>query len=124
MTIKASELRIGNLYLQFGNIVDVSYITIRDLIDSSPQQLWCKPIPITEEWLIKFGWKYYNGKNDGTLTMDFGCKIDVDFIKGKLNIKSHYEGDNLYRETRIYYVHSLQNLYFALTGEELTISSN
>lgn len=81
-----------------------------------------RPIKITEEWLKKLGWKYFNGKRFGTLTMDFGGKLDVDWFNYRLQVKSHYEGEGFYRPLiHIKYVHQLQNLYFDLTGEELTI---
>ena len=69
-----------------------------------------EPIELTEEWLIKFGHEssfipdlYEIGKL--SFYIDDGiCWIDV-------------FGDSI----EIKYVHQLQNLYFALTGKELTI---
>jgi hypothetical protein len=81
-----------------------------------------KPILITKEWVIKLGWKHYTKKRSGDLTRDFGGKLDVDFVDGKIQVKSHYEGFAFYRPlTHIKYVHQLQNLYFLLCGEELKI---
>lgn len=129
--MKAQELRIGNL-IEYANkicfvrgIVEMKifleetdgYKSIHDSrIDS------VNPIPLTEEWLVKFGWSYYNGKTSGNLTKDFGGKIDFDFIDGEMMLKSHYEDQYKYRHVRhIEFVHQLQNLYFALTGKELEI---
>ncbi len=65
-------------------------------------------IPLTEEWLIKFGFKH-----DGD---------DYYSLKG-VDIKNFKEGGmkvvGIVRH--VYNVHSLQNLYFALTGTELTL---
>jgi hypothetical protein len=78
------------------------------------------PIPLTEEILLKVGYKFYNGKTKGDLCMDFGGKLDIDFINGKIQVKSHYEEYSMYRPIfGIKYLHQLQNLYFVLTGEEL-----
>jgi hypothetical protein len=52
--MKASELRIGNFYNQFGNITEVDWSVLKDLKDAPIDQLWCKSIPLTEEWLLKF----------------------------------------------------------------------
>ena len=72
-----------------------------------------KPIPLTEEWLIRFGFKVVIG-----LSFEFNgfeTRKDEDvWIVWKL---SSYL-------ICIKYVHQLQNLYFALTGKELTISND
>lgn len=126
--MKANELRIGNLILNDravntvkGIHTDSAYLKTRQCNFIDARMDLIKPIPLTTEWLEKLGWEYYNGKTEGILTMDFGCKMDVDYKDGELLIKSHYEGEYLYRNTHVKYVHQLQNLYFALTGEELTI---
>ena len=66
-----------------------------------------KPIPITEEWLIKFGFK----------------KLGKDtFYLGAIKIHKRNRGFVIAkRYVDILYIHQLQNLYFALTGKELTI---
>jgi hypothetical protein len=69
-----------------------------------------KPIPLTEEWLLKFGFEYSDLNGDSGL-----WKIPPFQIYGKYNqFLYDYRLD-------VNYVHQLQNLYFALTGEELTI---
>lgn len=81
-----------------------------------------KPIIINEEWLLKFGWKYLNGKTSGDLTKDTSKKMDIDFIDGKLKIKSHYEDYSFYRDLNIIHVHRLQN-FFESINEPLIVSS-
>lgn len=125
--MKAQELRIGNLVetvYGFSHVRALSdgYIGVfigGKLYDFNDNYI--KPIQLTEEWLVKFGWLYYNGQKEGVLTKDFGCKMDVDYIDCELLIKSHYEPYSMYRVTSVKHVHQLQNLYFALTGEELEI---
>jgi hypothetical protein len=65
-----------------------------------------EPIPLTEEWLVKFGFK--------PLVKDWQ-------IKG-LIIHARKRGFVVNNRIPILKtVHQLQNLYFALTGEELTL---
>jgi hypothetical protein len=110
--MKASELRIGN-YIQnsHGAISNVGIVMLGGQYDYHP-------IPLTEEWLLKFGFekKYqtfeFKGLNiDGTVvhfSFDKWCsEYDIencDFIEIPAECK---------------HVHQLQNLYFALTNEEL-----
>tara|TARA_R110000868_G_scaffold256359_2_gene513078 strand:+ start:510 stop:872 length:363 start_codon:yes stop_codon:yes gene_type:complete len=73
-----------------------------------------KPIPLTEEWLLRFGFRDlgYGEWEKGDIILD-----NEYTDKGIWNIRetvSHLSID-------VKYVHQLQNLYFALTGEELTI---
>lgn len=66
-----------------------------------------EPIPLTDEWLVKFGFeKSYKSfvKGDFTFITNHGLAYKLTIIT------------NLPK-----YVHQLQNLYFALTGEELEI---
>jgi hypothetical protein len=83
-----------------------------------------EPIPLTEEWLIKFGFDkressvcdaFYIGINP--ITKDW--LFDIVWLKNMMDYS--YEGFPFYRNGhhKIQYVHQLQNLYFALTGEEL-----
>jgi hypothetical protein len=106
--MKANEIRLGNYYNQFGNIHQVNGHIISELEKAPQGQLWCKAIPLTEEWLLKFGFiKHENHSIWYTLN-----KVDVWFFDGK------YVNDN---DVEINFVHELQNLYFALTKKELTM---
>ena len=76
-----------------------------------------KPIPLTEEWLLKFGF------NKDLIGWDL-----IGWDKGDFDLRQ-YGNESGYRDyglqfsglgIEIIYVHQLQNLYFALTGEELT----
>jgi len=71
------------------------------------------PIPLTEELLLKFGFVFGNNHGFYVLLED--------------NSKGDYNYDNVlfvlqyYGDDTCKYVHQLQNIYFALTGEELQI---
>jgi hypothetical protein len=69
-----------------------------------------QPIPLTEEWLVKMG------LHEGRL----GYYFLGDFM---INVDGHvYFGETETWIAEIYSVHQLQNLYYALTNEELTIN--
>ena len=76
-----------------------------------------KPIPLTEEWLLKFGFK-----TDKTYVSDENPFLD--YIKDEVRISMPYFsfefGDGAFMELK--YVHELQNLYFSLTQRELTVA--
>lgn len=113
--MKANELRIGN-WVNSRIEVGVFYDVMVTKNDFSGNIDLFKPIPLTKEWLVKLGLK--NGFSDlqFTIKVTENCSMSV-FINQNGN--NCYIGDEL--EVRIEYVHQLQNLYFALTGEELTI---
>ncbi len=116
--MKASELRIGNYYNQFGNAEKVSWSTLKTLEESTTEQLWCKPIPLTEEWLLKFGFeKKLNCSNMIYYILAGKCLLEYNLTHNIADIVKKVHLD-LFIE--IEYVHQLQNLYFALTNEELT----
>ena len=109
--MKASELRIGN------------YVYFEDkLLKFDFEMGWnfdyIKPIPLTEEWLLKFGFekKYQTFEFKG-LNID-GTVVHFSFDKWR----SEYDIENCdFTEipAECKHVHQLQNLYFALTNEEL-----
>lgn len=114
--MKAEELRIGNLVLlPNGNEYkiernDFQYISGLSNIEDY------QPIPLTEQWLIDFGLlKKPNHKCFHIKGMEF----DLPIMSGGY----HDNECGLDEENRItlFYVHQLQNLYFALTGEELQL---
>ena len=126
--MKANELRIGNLTKQ-GKVI---FIELDELIGDSfrvedsdgvqYKNTWMKiqPIPLTPEILEKAGFeKTYNSP----------YRVKFDHIKHReigytfSDIKDYYEnGFRFYdRNIDINYLHQLQNLYFALTGDELPI---
>ena len=111
--MKPNELRIGN-WIQFRHTETPVRITLGDFVrEYNDEHLEdYEPIPLTEEWLIKFGFEYSDLNGDSGL-----WKIPPFQIYGKYN-QFIYD----YR-LDVNYVHQLQNLYFALTGEELTIKT-
>ncbi len=136
--MKASELRIGN-WINFDNLIG-GQVNGRDInsnyqvtprffkssLEDNDFEIngYYKPILITEDWLLKFGFKKLK-------------ETEIEVYKYKTSNSSlyfilfHYE--NLWRFgfdgiqshcfTHFKYVHQLQNLYFVLTGEELVYNA-
>jgi len=73
------------------------------------------PIPLTEQWLLDFGAIQKQGR------AYFIGKLNFTYEHNELSqfVRFHYSGKVAYLQ----YVHQLQNLYFALTGTELTLKT-
>ena len=117
--MKATELRIGN-YILFNNfiqpektvIVDGRFLLLFNKTDSEINNYY-EPIPINEEWLLKAGFPKHKSIMD--LLWDYTICLERQYNElFVVNIESGY----IYK---IDFLHQLQNLYFALKGEELTI---
>lgn len=118
--MKANELRIGNLVMyndqNTGLIPTPVQIDISDLIliQNGVNECVYNPIPLTPEILEKAGFKNRYNKN---------CFLYKDKIGGweyQFNGDIFSVGEQVIKN-RLQYLHQLQNLYFALTGEELNI---
>jgi hypothetical protein len=115
--MEAKELRIGNLLICDGETLHkVDHMTFHQMhfnnLHGRPERL--SPIPITSEWLERFGLK----KQDIYASYDF---LDFGLSHSWDDNGWHvYKGHNC-MSVYIKYVHQLQNLYFALTGMELEI---
>jgi hypothetical protein len=125
--MNCKELRIGNyVCVTEKHPLKVKIINDEDAImstvsDNSPyitaaSLLAFKPIPLTEEWLLKFGFDRVNEKEGNPFKKDF---ITIDYFSFRKGW-CIFPGENI-SFNPINYVHQLQNLYFALTGEELKI---
>ncbi len=140
--IKAEELRIGN-WVKYGkhlNIVcslqspkplkDTRFadkwvveINPPDIFDVTIDEL--KPIPLTEEWLERFGFK--KGSEKGLSLNHYYKQLELLNWEYKCTPNMTRDGFIVHHGfmsdwselTEIKHVHSLQNLYFALTNTEL-----
>jgi hypothetical protein len=123
--MKASELRIGN-YLR-SNDVNMAYyftVTASFLKQNENEMSWfIEEIPLTEEWLLKFGFIEYIdfGVKMGTYDKMPLCGFTYSIHTKKVMIMHKGNSMSHWLKIDIDYVHQLQNIYFALTGEELTI---
>ena len=115
--MKAEELRVGNLVtlpyesekLHIVRGIDIQ--CLQEGMDSNAMM----PIPLTEEWLQKFKivspMKYEEGLN---LAICFRAFPIANWKDGSITI---YVND--FVRIHVKYVHELQNLHYALTGQEL-----
>ena len=121
--MNAKELRLGN-YIKYSSsafgkgdgtvyAIQDDLIVTRDGTAVYPNEL--EPIPLTEEWLLKFGFVYsknydeYRYKEKTNWFGIFKSEYD-DWLFEKPNMSSVVLPN----------VHQLQNLYFALTNTELS----
>lgn len=119
--MKVSELRIGNYVNRLGYPEQIKSITISEgkrgyvAVQSSGviTHNQIEPIPLTEEWLLKLGFeklenKFYS-KGRFSYHKKYGWKIFENWVNGWVGVQ------------KVEYVHQLQNLYFAISGEELIL---
>jgi hypothetical protein len=149
--MKANEFRIGNYHLyhiedkldERKEWDEVCVIDAKDLVwlskPEGEKDKDYKPIPLTNKWLKKFGFVYFSYK-----TGPYGIKhkgyqirykaysihsfvrlLQLSYVKDESMYYVGKKAFNIKEETTyiscVKYVHQLQNLYFALTGNELTI---
>lgn len=144
--MKANELRIGNLLWddifhysveEIGDILKCEIIDVHNYEKARSEDFYeaglvyslnyenVKPIPLTEEWLIKLGFKRpdnYPDRFDLELDDELIISIYSDWswgIREDEDDISIGNGDYSLKE-----VHRIQNLCFALTGEELKLKED
>jgi len=130
--MKASELRIGNFVK--GKETNV-YWTV-EAVDSNSIFSYGKwrpldafePIPITEEWLLNFGFSTTDYKKGYIGIYHKAGGIITDFVLTYPLVNGVFQKHFIWEHSKFKYqelkhVHSLQNLYHALTGEELTLKN-
>ncbi len=129
--MKATELRLWNIVYDTDKGLPSNFVHRVELIDLEPENIGTlEPIPISEKWLLRFGFEAmskanahyfinYPNPNIGEYQIHL-CPLSerwgVAFGDKLMGKERSYIS-----ETYIKHVHQLQNLYFALTGEELTI---
>ena len=125
MAILINELKVGNLFRfistdSIERVADMRTAGIKTPTINNVQISDCDPIQLNEDWLVKFGFENVDDEIDYSEFV-----LNYVTIEGNGSDKQepfHFVRDVDYRErkTEIKYVHQLQNLYFALTGTELT----
>ena len=145
--MEATELRIGNYFIPpntgTNESATVMYLGLKQGIEifiNSHKSSECKPIPLTEELLLRFGFE----ENPDFDRLELYKQINVSEIENRViyltfmfdkNHKLLFKkmecsqerdaGNNDWcdYDININYVHQLQNLYFALTGKELNYTA-
>ena len=135
--MKAKDLRIGN-WIKYESFEDAGYYQVEEICkdsegfegyyikyrngsfatsleeDEEDKNKMIQPIPLTEEWLLKFGFE-----PKGTEPIMFTNGRYNYFPSSKYFGNTRNNGGLIHSNVR--HVHQLQNRYFALTGEELKI---
>lgn len=135
--MKAQDLRIGNWLFNTREQEDVKICAISDLSEDGEgvsvvssehydeDFARLRPIPLTEDWLLKFGLKEvyrYADNNEGLIRRGLGEYSNSPKVKGFTFDSKPTQLVCMYNLSHeIKYVHQLQNLYHALTGKELMI---
>jgi hypothetical protein len=116
VAMKSTELRLGNLVMRELEVISINSLSIAVNDWGRTNNLRTQdftPIPLTEEWLVKFGFDKKGYKD--------GLSIILENKLGYKNGRTYFKSWCIL-ESQPKYAHSLQNLYFALTGQELEIS--
>ena len=124
------ELKIGNCFYNNGIIKTVSGIQIwpEEIVYDfdGNMNLEFEPVHLNYDLLIMFGFKNYVESDRMALLLTINKYIDC-YADNQDNYSTLYvscsndELDELRLCDNLKYAHQLQNLYFALTGEDLTL---
>jgi hypothetical protein len=118
--MKANEIRLGNWFKFIGKELP-THILDTDIFQWN-EDCWyyeleggnmlekTEPIALTEEWLLKFG---YIENNENYTWVIENHDVEIDVFARRVGF--------FYRHHKLQFVHQLQNLFYALTDEELTI---
>ncbi len=134
--IKANELRIGNLLqgeplsiprlnMYHDGVTAITGYGISLIESESITSL--NAIPLTDDWLLRFGFVNSQADEDDNWNEGFWSKAYDRSLPGVaigyiLQDKVYECEINAELIIQIKHVHQLQNLYFALTGKELKIA--
>lgn len=118
MGVDPKELRIGNWLFNPNTSKEVA-VTMIDINDMDLRYKQYDPILITKEILVRCGFEY-DEIEKGNKT-ELGMYKNILMMLPTSNSKGWYAAPYGYPMSvhRTIYLHQLQNLYFALVGEEL-----
>lgn len=136
--MKANELRIGNIISINSFPSEIFTLTAIDdhasrclVLDKDGYKMSYNndqilPIPLTDEWMEKFG---YTWDNSSLIDEDdehkcyhvCGLKFYVGRKSSFLCCENEYGFDQWCQDFNLQYVHQFQNLHFALSGKESVI---
>lgn len=117
--MKKFELRVGNLiYNKQGNTMYVNPNHLIMLVYGIEDLF--KPIPLTEKWLLEFGFIRHHDDYANSVIYIKNVLDNTEFEWGVYPFELG-SGFVINNSQKLKYVHQLQNLYFALTNEELVV---
>lgn len=120
--IKVNKLRVNNLIkgVALGSEIKVDLDFFNELIDhenngDSSMLDWYEGIKITTDKLLELGFTKGNYHTNWFSHVELNCHL-VQFSDGEYVLEGV---DDIRLSDAFRYIHQLQNLYFALAGEEL-----
>lgn len=150
--MRPEELRIGNLVefkaqvvpilkidsmnelIEAGALIYKGSVTVPEYSNCRDRRIWnynspwiqqINPVPITEEWLNRFKLKHskhVSDLDDSVINeFNFGRLCIVSWDENKTFTLSNAFSFDL--RPKISWVHQLQNLIYAITGEEITTNT-
>jgi hypothetical protein len=116
--MEVRELRVGvwakeSKFSSRRNTDQPFQVTVQDIVYSQ----FLEPIPLTVEWLERFGFRQEVSTWRGVWMLDRTM-----MVRREPEDDSYYMAP-FYPQGKCKYVHQLQNLFQALTGEELIIKA-
>ena len=124
--LSARELRIGNLInykiqdaldqrKQWYEVSEIDYDDLR-LIGNKDCENYQR-IPLTEEWLLKFGFKHIR---NNWYNIHAGINTFNVYLFDEIGYRVEIVNQSI---AVLKYLHQLQNIYFCLCGKELIINN-
>jgi len=120
------ELRIGNWVMNsHGTLMQMTLDEFQFMYDESDPAHHPKPVPLTTDWLLDFDWPCDRKASKKTDTDGLWIKNGITIYQGgwdqdQFNYATYVRGDGEFKGGfSIQFVHQLQNLYTALSGQEL-----
>jgi len=115
VSVSVTDLKIGNYYSYDDNAIKLDGSLLATYLQNDTD-LYLYTIPLTEEWLKKFG--FTQCENEFWYEKGFiGISLD-----GLVNLQGRGYND-VDLSTKVKTINHLQDLYFCLTGSELQIGN-
>jgi hypothetical protein len=119
--INLSEHRLRNLVEYPTGSRKAMPITVDAFSNRRYAESNCSPIPLTADTILKCGFKLLPETETLFYIKFEDLELTINIVNGKWYIEDEFS--QIHRRNHpIKYLHQLQNLYFALTGEELKIN--
>ena len=121
--MKANEVRLNNYVIYDNKVYQID--TIAEVFPTLNNDKFgigvvdwnnIKPVPLTEEWLIKFRFVRINNFNRILFKKD-----GFDFVATKIKDAEGFHFRHMSLGIEVIHVHQLQNLFFAINQKELTL---
>lgn len=124
-TIQATQLRVGNLFRfistdSIEQVADIRTAGIKTPTINNVLITDIEPIPLNEDWLVKLGFTKERNSIDSA---DLFIKKDIVFVLTGEHYTVSWNSVTINLiPAKVKFVHELQNLFYCLTGTELTLT--